>query len=189
MDDEFSLIEQSLGGNTAAFGLLVRRYQDRLFTSVLHIVGHRQEAEDIVQDTFVRAFAKLDSFQRHSTFFTWIYRIALNAALNRNRRLRPVVPLNLLAEGDRRDPADRGAMPEDRLLRAERDEQVRWALNQLSEEFRAVLVLREIDGFDYETIGRILDVSVGTVRSRLHRARGAMRAHLARRFPESAREG
>jgi RNA polymerase sigma-70 factor, ECF subfamily len=185
VDDETSLIDQALGGDTAAFGQLVRRYQDRLFTSVMHVVGHREEAEDLVQETFVRALTKLDTFRQDSSFFTWIYRIALNAAVNRNRRRRSPLPLDTQRDGEGRDPADPGETPHDRVLRLERAEQIRRALHQLSEEYRIVLVLREIDGFDYDTIGRILDISIGTVRSRLHRARALMRDQLGRVFRRS----
>ena len=188
MDDEPSLIDQALGGNTAALGQLVRRYQDRLFTSVMHVVGQYEEAEDVVQETFVRALTKLDSFRQDSSFFTWIYRIALNAALNRNRRRRASFPLGTRREGEGRDPADPGEMPHDRVLRLERAEQIRWALHQLSDEYRIVLVLREIEGFDYATIGHVLDISIGTVRSRLHRARALMRDQLGRLFRGSLPE-
>ena len=88
MNDDQQLIEQALRGDSAAYGQLVRRYQDRLFTSLVHIVSSREEAEDVAQDTFVQAMLKLSSFRQDSSFYTWLYRIAVNTALYRQRRRR-----------------------------------------------------------------------------------------------------
>ncbi len=88
VSDDEQLIEQALRGDSAAYGQLVRRYQDRLFTSLVHIVSSREEAEDVAQDTFVQAMLKLSSFRRDSSFYTWLYRIAVNTALHRQRRRR-----------------------------------------------------------------------------------------------------
>ena len=177
---EAQLIEQALQGDTAAFGQLVHLYQDRLFTSIVHIVGQREEAEDIVQDAFVQALLKLNSFRRQSSLYTWLYRIAINAALSHQRRAPPIIPLDPQVNDRQSDPTDPCDPPAEHLLRAERAAQIQAALGRLSDEFRTVLVLREIDGFDYETIARILSISVGTVRSRLHRARSLMREQLQR---------
>jgi RNA polymerase sigma-70 factor (ECF subfamily) len=178
-DDE-QLIERAIGGDSAAYGQLVRRYQDRLFTSLMHVVSHHEEAEDVVQDTFVQAMLKLSSFRRHSSFYTWLYRIAVNTALYRRRRQRYDAPLETSHAGNGKHPVDPGEDPADGLLRAERAAQIRQALSQLNEEFRLVLVLRDVDGFDYQSIAQILNVSIGTVRSRLHRARSLMREQLRR---------
>ncbi len=179
MTDEARLIREARGGNEAAFGQLVRRYQDRLYTSVVHIIGCPDEAEDVVQDAFVQAFLKLRTFRHDSTFYTWLYRIALNRAASRRRRRRPVPQLR----DDEQDtllhePVDPGEPPGEQLLRVERAHQVRQALATLTEEHRAIMVLRELEGCDYQTIAEILGISVGTVRSRLHRARSEMRAQL-----------
>ncbi len=178
MTNETQLIEQTLQGDTAAFGQLVRHYQDRLFTSIVHVVGQREEAEDIVQDAFVHALLKLDTFRRKSSFYTWLYRIAMNTAVNRQRRARPEVSIGQVPHQTGHDPADPGEPPTERMLRTERARQIQSALQRLSEEYRTVLVLREVEGFNYETIARVLRISVGTVRSRLHRARALMREQL-----------
>jgi RNA polymerase sigma-70 factor (ECF subfamily) len=177
--NEAKLIEQAVQGDYAAFGQLVRQYQDRLFTSLVHYVGQREEAEDIAQDAFVQALLKLDSFRHQSTFYTWLYRIAFNVANSRRRRYRPEISIQQ-AVNPGTDPPDPHDPPAEHLLRSERVEQIQLALNGLSEEFRSVLILREIDGFDYESIARVLDISVGTVRSRLHRARALLREQLRR---------
>ncbi len=186
MSNEAQLIEQAAQGDSHAFGLLVRRYQDRLYNSMVHFVGQREEAEDIVQDAFVQALLKLPYFRRNSSFYTWVYRIAFNTAVNRQRRQRPAVSLEQTPSGTRCDPADPGDPPAEQLLRRERVAQIQLALNKLSEEHRSVLVLREIDGFEYEAIAQVLEISVGTVRSRLYRARALMRDQLRRQFHSSS---
>lgn len=178
MSDDEQLIEQALRGDSAAYGQLVRRYQDRLFTSLVHIVSSREEAEDVTQDTFVQAMLKLKTFRRDSSFYTWLYRIAVNMAWHRQRRNHQASAVDTTRAIDCQEAVDPGEDPAAGLIRQERSAAIQQALGRLSEEFRLVLVLREIEGFDYQSIARILNVSVGTVRSRLHRARGLMREQL-----------
>jgi RNA polymerase sigma-70 factor (ECF subfamily) len=178
VNDDLQLIEQAIRGDSAAFGQLVRRYQDRLFTSLVHVVSSREEAEDVVQDTFVQAMLKLNSFRRDSSFYTWLYRIAVNTAFYRHRRRRREPSVDAARAMTGNDPPDPGDDPADQLLREERATEIQRALSRLTEEFRLVLVMRDVDGFDYQSIARILDVSIGTVRSRLHRARSFMREQL-----------
>ncbi len=178
MNDDQQLIEQALHGDTAAYGQLVRRYQDRLFTSLMHVVSSREEAEDVVQEAFVQAMLKLSSFRQDSSFYTWLYRIAVNTALYRQRRRRQEPSVDAVRELPGHELPDPGVDPSDRLMREERATEIQRALSRLAEEYRLVLVMRDVDGFDYQSIARILDVSVGTVRSRLHRARSFMREQL-----------
>ena len=181
--DDHSLVEACRAGRTEAFGVLVERYQRRLYPTVLRLVGSAEDAEDILQDAFVRAFEKLDQFQGESSFYTWIYRIAVNLALSGHRRRRVRTAMrpgrrgatargrHALDESADADPA----MP---LERAERERIVAAALNRLGPEHRAVVVLKDFDGRRYEEISAILDIPVGTVRSRLHRARCELRDRL-----------
>jgi RNA polymerase sigma-70 factor, ECF subfamily len=178
VSDDAQLIDQALHGQTEAFGQLVLKYQDRLFNTVFHVVGHAEDARDIVQEALVQAFLKLDSFQHHSAFYTWLYRIAFNLAMTQRRRRRPTVSIDRVRETSHTEPVDCEDNPAEALDRKERCRQVRRAIAQLGEEHRAVLVLREIDGCCYETISEILDLPVGTVRSRLHRARLQLREEL-----------
>ena len=173
--DEAELIQEAQQGDSQSFGELVRTHQDRLYNSVVHVVGCPEEAYDVVQDTFVQAMLKITSFNGQSKFYTWIYRIAFNRAMTIQRRHRPSVSVEHSRETtgwDLLDPAD---PPADLLIRRERVTFVRQALTELTEEHRAVMVLREVDRYDYDTIATILEISVGTVRSRLHRARSQMR--------------
>ena len=177
MVDDQQLIESALAGNSAAFGDLVRKYQDRLYNTMVHVTGSAEDAYDVVQDAFVKAFVKLESFQRSSAFYTWLYRIAFNTAISRQRRRRPTQSIDRGQDcGDQ--PIDPGAAPGDRLERDELAGQVRAALETLSDEHRTVLVLRDIDGCDYEAMAEILEIPLGTVRSRLHRARLQLRDQL-----------
>lgn len=177
-NDDAQLIDDSLNGDSAAFGQLVRRYQDRLYNTIVHVVGCREEAEDVVQDAFVQAFVKLDTFKGNSAFYTWLYRIAFNTAISHKRRKKVEVSVDQSRERSGEEPEDSGDAPDDRLQREERVGQVRAALDLLSEEHRAILVLREMEGCCYESISDILDLPIGTVRSRLHRARLQLRDHL-----------
>lgn len=178
MNDDVQLIDETLAGHSAAFGQLVQKYQDRLYNTVVHVAGNAEDAKDVVQDAFVQAFLKLDTFQRSSAFYTWLYRIAFNVAATHRRRRRPTLSVERARETSGLEPMDNGNDPGELLERKERCRQVREAIDQLSYEHRAVLVLREIDGCCYETISEILDLPLGTVRSRLHRARLQLREEL-----------
>jgi RNA polymerase sigma-70 factor (ECF subfamily) len=176
--DDAQLIDEALRGDAESFGELVRKYQDRLFNTVLHVAGRREEAEDVVQEAFVQAFLKLSSFQRNSAFYTWLYRVAFNIAISRKRRRRAETSVEQHRESTGVEPLDDGEAPEERVLREERAELLSGALQRLSDEHRAILVLREMEGCCYDTIAEILDLPVGTVRSRLHRARLQLRDEL-----------
>jgi RNA polymerase sigma-70 factor (ECF subfamily) len=182
VDDDAQLIGEALAGQTAAFGQLVQKYQDRLYNTVVHVAGNAEDAKDVVQEAFVQAFLKLESFHGASAFYTWLYRIAFNVAATHRRRRGAMRSAEhvALADGDMRNSVQRHAAdgPGERLEREERCRQVRHAISQLAEEHRVVLVLREMDGCCYEAIAEILDLPVGTVRSRLHRARMQLREQL-----------
>jgi RNA polymerase sigma-70 factor (ECF subfamily) len=178
VSDDAQLIHDTLSGKAAAFGELVRKYQDRLYNTVVHVVGSPEDALDVVQEAFVQAFLKLETFKQSSAFYTWLYRIAFNMAASHRRRRKPALSVEHVRESSGDEPIDPEPGPADRLHQDERCRQVREAIAALPEEHRAVVVLREIDGCCYETIAEILDVPVGTVRSRLHRARLQLREEL-----------
>jgi RNA polymerase sigma-70 factor (ECF subfamily) len=183
--DDPTLIDLAIRGDAAAFGVLVRRYQDRLFTSLVHVSGSLTEAEDVVQEAFVQAYLKLRSFERQSAFYTWLYRIAYNAAVSRRRKRRVAGSVDQARIAAGHEPEDEGDRPEEQILRQERINLIHRALGGLSEEHRAILILREMDGCDYEQIAQILDLPIGTVRSRLHRARAQLRIELNAWFADS----
>ena len=179
MSDDALLIEATLAGDTAAFGRLVERYQDRLYNTVFRFLGSAEDARDVVQDAFVQAFVKLDSFEGTAAFYTWLYRIALNLAVSLGRRRRHTTSLELAKDAFGCEPMDQEPGPEMGVLDEERADMVHKALARLNDDHRQILVLREMEGCRYEQIAEILGIPVGTVRSRLFRARLQLRDELA----------
>ena len=171
---ESELIRLTLQGDAEAFGELVRAHQDRLYTSLVHFLGNEADAQDVAQDAFVQALQQLPRFQQQSAFYTWLYRIAFNLASNRVRRRQR--EREVLADRPHGGSTDESASQQ--LERREAIDRVREALAGLPEPYRSVIVLREIDGADYAAIAQILEIEVGTVRSRLHRARQMLRETL-----------
>lgn len=178
MNDDAQLIDETLAGRSAAFGQLVTRYQDRLYNTLVHVTGNAEDARDAAQEAFIQAFTKLETFQRNAAFYTWLYRIAFNVAVSHRRRRRPTASVDQAREASGLEPMDPAEAPTEHLEREERARQVHEAIAELSEEHREVLVLREIDGCCYDTIAQILELPIGTVRSRLHRARLQLREQL-----------
>lgn len=178
---ETSLIDAAARGDAASFEQLVRRYQDRLLTSLTRFTGSREQAEDIAQEAFVQAYRKLDQFRRDSSFYTWLHRIAQNRAMSAGRKKRERVSIEAL-----RDAADGAPIiepqtevqPEADLVSEEQTKLVHRALATLAEDYRRILVLREFDGLDYQQIAEATGIAIGTVRSRLFRARTQLRDAL-----------
>lgn len=166
--------------------MLVARYQDRLFNTCWRICGNLEDARDITQDAFLKAYERLDSFKAESSFYTWLYRIAVNLALSfrRGSSRRRHVSLDAISEGTQAagltNRAEWQAQPDPgaRASSAETMRQLARALHELDDDFRAVVVLRDVEGFDYHEISEILEVPRGTVKSRLHRAREQLRLAL-----------
>jgi RNA polymerase sigma-70 factor (ECF subfamily) len=172
--DDRRLIRDCLKGRTAAYGELVRRYQDRLFNTVLRLLDNPEDAKDVVQEAFINAYQNLDGFKGDALFFTWLYRIAMNAAISFRRKQRVTISIETGSKSELLiDPVDESvfSQPEDSMVRQEDEAALQAALNKLSPEHRAVLILKDIEGQKYEDIAEIMDVPIGTVRSRLHRAR------------------
>lgn len=179
------LVEATLSGNRNAFGELVERYQDRLFNTLTRVLGSRDDASEVLQDAFVQAYTKLGSFRGSSQFYTWIYRVALNMACSfrrRNSQRRDEQSVEQLRELSGTEPVDNSLQPEQSLVRSEQAEIVQAALLGISDEHRQILVLREMEDCSYETIAEILDLPVGTVRSRLFRARLQLKERLESMF-------
>ena len=175
------LIDECLAGQTDAFGQLVVRYQDRLYNTLVNVLGSSDDARDVAQEAFVHAFQKLATFRGHAAFYSWLFRIALNAAMSHKRkRRRTVVSVEAAREQAGIEPIDPRSdnRPSHALELSERQAAVRSALAQISKEYRTVLVLKEMDGLKYEEIAEIVGCPIGTVRSRIHRARSELREKL-----------
>jgi RNA polymerase sigma-70 factor (ECF subfamily) len=179
--DDQRLIAECLQGNTAAFGVLVRRYQERLYHSVYRLVENAEDAQDVVQDAFLNAYQSLDGFKGDSLFFTWMYRIAVNTAISFKRKQRVTARTEMRGNGERPiEPVDPSAesRPEHAMEQADQEKRVRQALARLSAEHRTVLIMKDMEGQKYETMAEVLQVPIGTIRSRLHRARLELRGLL-----------
>ena len=190
-DDQ--LVEEALGGNALSFQLLVERYQERIFALSRHYTKSAVEVEDIAQDTFLKAFRRLDSFQRQSSFSTWLYRIAVNTALDFLKRSgrSPVQAVEdpELAAAPVRGQAGSGVTitsPDVNLRREELARITQEVLAELPEIFRTVLVLREFEELSYQEMAEVLGISIGTVESRLFRARARFKEALVRLHPDYA---
>jgi RNA polymerase sigma-70 factor, ECF subfamily len=187
--EDAELVERSRQGDVAAFGRLVAQYQDQVFNTCWRMCGDRTEAEDLTQEAFVRAFQSIGGFWGRAKFSTWVFRIAVNLVISarRKKRNRVTYSLDEQREGDSGGGlrpimdglASDEATPERRALDQEQRRIVVEALGELDEESRHVVVLRDVESFNYEEIAEILEIPVGTVKSRLHRARLALRERLS----------
>src|SRR4030095_10257920 len=173
------LVRRVQRGDSAAFDALVRKYQHRITALIGRYIPDWSECQDVAQETFIRAYRALPNFRGDSQFYTWLHRIAVNTAKNhlvaQNRR--PPTDDVAAAEGARRDSGTRlreTATPEHELLRQEIELTVMRAVEALPEELRMAINLREVDGLSYEEIARSVDCPIGTVRSRIFRAREAI---------------
>jgi RNA polymerase sigma-70 factor (ECF subfamily) len=178
LSDDAQLIAAARAGDSEAFGRLVERYQDRLYNSLLRVLGSAEDARDAVQEAFVQAYLKLDTFRGTAAFYTWLYRVAFNLAMSHARKRRPKTSLDEAKESFGHEPVDGQPTPDVHLVRCERVQLVQAALAALGTESRQILVLRELEGCRYDQIAEILELPVGTVRSRLFRAREQLREQL-----------
>jgi RNA polymerase sigma-70 factor, ECF subfamily len=167
------LVERVLRGDAEAYGGLVTRHMQRAFAIAFRVVEHRQDAEDVVQDAFVRALERLETLERGRPFRPWFHRIVVNHALNL-RRSRKVRTTEAIPE----DSASRERTPEDAAAQAELRDRLRAALDDLPEQQRAIVLLADVEDMTSAEIGTVLDMPDGTVRWHLHQARRALRAVL-----------
>lgn len=177
------LIDAALARDTAAFGELVTKYQNRLFGALTHMLGSAEDAKDVAQEAFVLAFQKLATFRGDAQFYSWLFRIGMNAAVNFRRKNRSLgASLEATKERIGLEPTDHHSdtRPEQPLEQVERQRLVREALAQMTEEFRIPLVMAEMDEMKYEEIAALLQCPIGTVRSRIHRGRAELRDKLRR---------
>ncbi len=195
--EETVLIDCVVSGETSKFEFLVATYQQRIYSTLLGMLGNRQDAEDVTQETFLTAFRKLDQFERRSSFYTWLRRIAFNAAIDLQRRKKRTK--NQLVSSDAIETFEstghQAYSPESIVMVNETVGQVQLAMSRLDAERRNIIVMRDLQGIDYAEIATLLDIPVGTVRSRLHRARielrdimNAMGMGLTERDPSSPKK-
>lgn len=183
--DDPTLVQQAQAGDLQAYDTLVRRYQERIYSTIYQITANHEDANDLAQDTFIKAFQALPSFQGQSSFFTWIYRIAVNRTLNfkKAKRNRNHFSINDVDARIEQDPEWVAFVSENTPVRnaslTELQEFLNKALTQLSDVHRTVVVLHDVQGLSHEEIAQIMDCNNGTVRSRLHYARQQLQAILS----------
>src|SRR5207249_8125315 len=188
VSDELALVASAKAGDVAAFEELVRRYDRNVFRIAQHITQNREDAEDVVQDAFIKAFSNLKQFQGQSKFYTWLVRIAVNEALMKLRRRRPERTVSLdedvKTEDDSvpREVADWSPNPEQQYTQAELREILDRTIHGLPPTFRTVFVLRDVEGLSTEETAEALSLSVPAVKSRLLRARLQLRNRLTKFF-------
>jgi RNA polymerase sigma-70 factor (ECF subfamily) len=171
-----ALVEEALKGNLEAFNELVRTYQDYLFGLVVRVVNDRDAANDAVQEAFFSCYRNLERF-RGDSFRSWLTRIALNAATDvlRYRKRRPADPFPEWEDDSWQPPADEEASPERQQMRRQTSHMLAQALAQITEDQRRAIILFDVEGYDYQEIADMTGVSLGTVKSRIHRGRLALR--------------
>lgn len=178
-----AIVDQVRMGDVEAFGVLVDKYQDRIYSAIRNYVSNPDDAVDIAQDAFVKAYSKLGSFDASSAFYTWFYRIAINTAIDylRKRKSRPTDSLEdekFTAVGYEPISTDLRADPLSVATVSEQKAVLRSAIDRLSRKLKPVLVLHDIEGLSQDEVAEILQIPVGTVKSRISRARSELRELL-----------
>lgn len=183
--EEKDLVERAKGGDLAAYDELVRRYQERIYSTVYHMTSNHEDANDIAQEAFIKAYQALKSFKGGSSFYTWVYRIAVNKTINflKQRKNRAQMSLNDLDFNAEHDP-DMVALVSEKTPRrevnlAELQEKLNAAMQRLSEPHRLVVTLHDVQGLSHEEIAQIMECNIGTVRSRLFYARQQLQGYLS----------
>jgi RNA polymerase sigma-70 factor (ECF subfamily) len=183
--EEMELVDRARGGDLRAYDELIKRYQERIYATVYHMTSNHEDANDLAQEAFVKAYQALKSFKGGSSFYTWLYRIAVNKTINflKQRKNRQHMSLNDLDFNAEHDP-DLVALVSDKTPRrdaglAELQEKLNGALLKLSEHHRMAVVLHDVQGLSHEEIAKIMHCNIGTVRSRLFYARQQLQALLA----------
>jgi RNA polymerase sigma-70 factor, ECF subfamily len=189
-DDEALLVSAAKAGDVSAFEELVNRYERKIFRLGMNITQNREDAEDVMQDAFLKSYQNLDRFQGDSRFYTWLVRIAVNEALMKLRKRRPnQVSLDEpLKESDDpvfREIEDWGPSPEQRFAQTELNDILTQVIGELDPIFRVVFLLRDVEGISTEETAQILGISVPAVKSRLLRARLKLRQKLNKHFRRS----
>ncbi len=182
--DDRVLVRQAQGGDYSAFDTLVQKYQERVYATIYHMTSNHEDANDLTQETFIKAYKALNSFKGDSSFFTWVYRIAVNKTINflKGRKNKIHLSLNDLDFNAEHDP-DLVTFISDKTPRrdmglTELQEKLNEAMQKLSDVHRLVVTLHDVQGLSHEEISKIMDCNTGTVRSRLFYARQQLQGYL-----------
>jgi RNA polymerase sigma-70 factor (ECF subfamily) len=187
--EDAALVDKAQEGDMTAYGALVAKYQDRIYNLVYRMCGRSADAEELAQETFLKALERIHQFRGNSQFYTWLFRIAANLTISHRRR-KGRVKFHSLTGPEEYDEAQSVSLtanlaekrcppPDSSAIRSETQGRIFEALEQLEDEFRVVVVLRDIENMDYAGMADVLNVPVGTIKSRLHRARCILRDKLS----------
>lgn len=183
--DDRLLVQRAQSGDMDAYDGLIRRYQERIYATLYHMTANHEDANDLTQEAFIKAYKALKTFKGDSSFFTWIYRIAINKAINflKSKRNKVHMSLNDLDFNAEHDPDMVAFVSENTPRRdmnlTELQEKLNEAMQRLSEVHRLVVTLHDVQGLSHEEISKIMDCNTGTVRSRLFYARQQLQAYLS----------
>lgn len=177
-------INEVLKGNQEAFEEIVTLFQHRLYHVCFRMLSNRQEAEDIAQEAFVRAYINIHTFDQKRKFSTWLFRIATNLCIDRIRKKKPDYYLDANVPGTEgltmySQIAADGQLPEDEVEQMETQERIQYEIGQLSDKYRSVIILRYIEELPLQEISDILELPLGTVKTRVHRGRAALRKQMS----------
>lgn len=190
-EDDLRLVRRACGGDTQAFELLTRKYQGRIYAFCLHLVNNVEEAEELTQDVFIKLFSNLTTFRADAKFSTWLYQIAKNLSLNKLKYLKrrkyfqnTSLDARPADEGDAggHEVRDEGKSIEALYEDIELQTLIQQKIDALREDYKRMLILRDIEGLSYDEIARRMRLTAGTVKSRLHKARIALRESLLSYF-------
>lgn len=193
MSVELELVVQSKGGDLEAFEQLVMMYQKQIYNLGYRMMGNEEDASDMTQEAFLKAFKSIKKFNQKSSFGTWLYRIAVNLCIDELRkrkkvRLYPIAHNDTAEERGQQVVADIGDLPDEAVEKGEIRRRVHGAINRLPEHHRTMIVLKDIQGRSYQEIADILGLNMGTVKSRISRARASLKEELEKREEQNLRD-
>ena len=183
--NEKNVVNRAQNGDMEACDELIQEYQERIYSTIYHMISNHEDASDLAQITFIKAIRKINNFKGQSSFFTWLYRIAVNNTINfiRTKRKRVILSINQMDEEFERGEELLGLVsketPQRDINRLELQEILNAAMLKLSTNHRLVVTMHDVQGMPHEQIGEIMDCNTNTVRTRLHYARKQLQAHLS----------
>ena len=179
-NDENKLIERASGGDPAAFNRLMEMHEKRMYAVALRMCGNREDAQDCLQESMLRVYRAIGGFKGQSSFGTWVYRITMNTCLDELRRKKNKQSTsldNMLDQGW--SPTDDSASPEKQAIQSEMRKSISKSIQELPEDMRSVIIMRDVHGYSYDEIAEMLNVNVGTIKSRISRGREKLREKLS----------
>ena len=186
-DQEKALIQKCKQGDIDSFEMLIECYQQKVYNIALRMLGNKEDASDIAQEVFIKVYKSIGGFKEEASLSTWIYRIATNVCLDelRKRKKTKIVSIDSTIQLEESEVSmqmpDERPQPDELLTQKELKQEVQKAINNLKEEHKTVIILRDINGYSYEEIAKILDCTLGTVKSRINRARNALKSILIKK--------